>query len=97
MADASDPEPTLAHIREIARYSGNVILLKGALKKGRRRGITFGQVVKCCQLGTIIDGPFKNERFEWQVTLQRHAAGEEIRVVVIVDLEKGKLWVRSNH
>src|SRR5215813_7985154 len=31
-----------------------------------RRGTTRRQIERCCQMGTIEEGPFKNERLEWQ-------------------------------
>jgi hypothetical protein len=92
---AAEKPPLLAEIRAIARVSGNIVILDSPRKKGRRRGITRKQIERCCQLGTIEEGPFKNERLEWQVTLVRHAAGERIRCVVIV--RDGRLIVRSNH
>lgn len=90
-----DPPPTLSEVREIAADSANIVVLDGPKRKARIRGITRKQVELCCQKGTFIEGPFRNERHDWQVTMFRHAAGEEIRVVVI--LKDGKLIVRSNH
>lgn len=90
-----DRPPSLKEVREIAEDSANVVILFKPKQKGRVRKISSNQVVLCCQKGTFHEGPFRNERHDWQVTMYRHAAGEEIKVVVIV--KDAKLYVRSNH
>jgi hypothetical protein len=90
-----DRPPSAGDMREIAKVSSKVIWLRGAREKAKKRGITRRQVEMCLLKGTFIDGPFRNERSDWQVTVQRHAAGEEIKVVVI--FKDGDLLVRSNH
>lgn len=87
--------PTLADVRRIAANSANIVSLQSPAAKARRRNITRGQVENCCRRGTFEEGPFLNERGDWQVTMYRHAAGEEMRCVVI--FKNGKLLVRSNH
>jgi hypothetical protein len=91
----SDLVPTLAGIRKIAENTANIIILETPRRKGKVRKITRRQVELCCQKGTIDEGPFRNEKYDWQVTRCRHAAGEELKVVVIV--KDGKLIIRSNH
>jgi hypothetical protein len=91
----ADKPPTLREIQALAANSGNIVQLGEARKKARRRGITRPQIETCVRKGTIEEGPFRNERGDWQVTLCRRAAGEELRVVVI--LKDGKILVRSNH
>jgi hypothetical protein len=91
----SDNPPTLQEIRALAETSANIAILAAPKKKAKRRGITRPQVESCIRKGTIDEGPFRNERGDWQVTLYRHAAGEEMRVVII--LKDGKILVRSNH
>lgn len=91
----TDKPPTLREIQALAANSGNIIQLVEARKKAKRRGITRPQIESCLRKGTIEEGPFRNERGDWQVTLCRRAAGEELRVVVI--LKDGKILVRSNH
>lgn len=79
------PVPTLSEIREIASDTDNIQThLPGPARKARHRNITRRQIELCCQRGTIEEGPFLNERSDWQVTLFRHAAGEEMRFVVIL-------------
>jgi hypothetical protein len=91
-----DPVPTLADIRAIAAITENIqTFLPTPAKKAKTRGITRRQIELCCQRGTLEEGPFRNERGDWQATLFRHAAGEEMRCVVII--KEGALIVRSNH
>ena len=95
-AQRLDPAPTLADIRAIAADTANIdTFLPGPAKKAKRRGITRRQIELCCQKGTLEEGPFRNERGDWQATLFRHAAGEEMRCVVII--KDGNLIVRSNY
>lgn len=90
------PVPTLADIRKIAEDTGNIKThLPGPARKAKQRGITRRQIELCCQRGTIEEGPFANEKGDWQISLIRHAAGEEMRCVVVI--KNGKLIVRSNH
>lgn len=91
----SDRAPTIAEMREIAADSKRVIWLCTPRRKAAKRGITMKHIETCIQKGTFVEGPFKNERQDWQATVQRHAAGEEMKVVVI--FKDGTLLVRSNH
>lgn len=92
---SADKAPTLTEIRALAETSANIVILEGPKRKAKLRGITRPQVESCIRKGTIDEGPFQNERGDWQVTLYRHAAGEEMKVVII--LKDGKILVRSNH
>lgn len=93
--DQEDRPPTLRELREIAQDSSDIVWLNAPRAKARGRRITLTQVIVAIRMGTIDEGPFRNERLDWQWTLRRHAAGEEIKVVVIY--KDGKLLVRSNH
>lgn len=91
-----EPVPTLQEIRAIAATTLNIKThLPGPSRKAKARNITRRQIELCCQKGTIEEGPFRNERGDWQVTLYRHAAGEELRCVVVI--KDGTLIIRSNH
>jgi len=75
----------LRKIREIAAETDNIIVLAHAMKRAQQRGVTRRQIESCVQKGTIQEGPFLNEHDNWQVTLFRHAAGEELMCVVAID------------
>jgi hypothetical protein len=75
----------LRMIREIAVESDNIILIGHAKGRGRQRRISRSQVEACVRKGTIIEGPFMNDHHNWQVTLYRHAAGEEMKCAVAID------------
>jgi len=72
-------------IRDIATDTGNIIVVNHARKRQMERGITRRQIELCVQKGTIAEGPFMNAHGNWQVTLFRHAAGEELNCVVAID------------
>ena len=75
----------LSLIRELARDTNNIVLVTHALERQRSRHITRRQIDMCVQKGSIIEGPFVNAKGNWQVSLFRHAAGEEITCVVAID------------
>lgn len=68
-------------IRDLAADSNNIVVLNHAL----RHGVTRRQIETCARKGTIVEGPFLNARGNWQVTMQRHAAGEEIQCVIAIE------------
>lgn len=72
-------------IRQIAEDSDNIVTVKHANKRASQRRISRPQIEKCVQKGTITEGPFVNSQGNWQVSLYRHAAGEEITCVVAVE------------
>ncbi|HET6941176.1 MAG TPA: DUF4258 domain-containing protein [Sphingomicrobium sp.] len=75
----------LRKIREIAVQTDKIIVVAHAMKRAQQRGVTRRQIELCVQKGTIQEGPFLNEHNNWQVTLFRHAAGEELICVVAID------------
>ena len=89
MAEVIPLELTPAHalrvVKEIASDTGRIVVLSHAKLRGKQRKITRRQIELCCQKGTITEGPFQNQHGHWQVTLYRHAAGEEITCVVAID------------
>lgn len=85
-------DAALKLIRELARDSNDIVLLPHARKRCRQRGIIFRQILTCLRNGIITEGPFRNARGNWQVTMERLAAGEEIAVGVVIE-EESKLLV----
>lgn len=79
------PHLALKQIRQIASDSGNIIIVKHAKVRQRQRKITRPQIEACLRKGTVEEGPFLNAHGHWQVTLFRHAAGEELHCVVAID------------
>ncbi|MBV8444096.1 MAG: DUF4258 domain-containing protein [Hyphomicrobiales bacterium] len=78
-------DEALAVIRELAADSSRIVVVGHARKRGRERSISRRQIERCCQKGTIIEGPFRNAHGHWQVSLFRHAAGEEITCAVAIE------------
>ncbi|MBL9065545.1 MAG: DUF4258 domain-containing protein [Sphingopyxis sp.] len=88
----SDPTPfqmsvavARQKIRELAEDSDRIVVISHGKARGRQRGITRRQMELCVQKGVIIEGPFLNQHGNWQVTIQRRAAGEEVNCVVAID------------
>ncbi|MCY0149976.1 DUF4258 domain-containing protein [Hoeflea sp. G2-23] len=89
MAEATplnlSPSAALRHIRDVATETSNIVIVRHASKRQVERGITRRQIELCVQKGTITEGPFMNAHGNWQVTLFRHATGEQINCVVAID------------
>ncbi|MCJ2017152.1 DUF4258 domain-containing protein [Methylobacterium sp. E-065] len=82
---ALDASRALRVLRDIASDTDRIVILPHGKKRGRQRNITRRQIELCCLKGTITEGPFQNQHGHWQVTLYRHAAGEEITCVVAIE------------
>ncbi len=72
-------------IRDIAEDTGRIFIVPHGTKRQRQRGITRRQIELCLQKGSIVEGPFLNEHGNWQVTMHRYAAGEEIECPVAIE------------
>jgi hypothetical protein len=75
----------LSMIRSLALASERIVVIDHGRKSQRKRNISRRQVELCVQKGTIIEGPFFNMHGNWQVTMYRHAAGEEMTCVVAIE------------
>lgn len=75
----------LRMIREIAEDTANIVIVEHAKKRCKQRKISRRQIEMCIQKGTITEGPFLNAHGHWQVTLFRHAAGDELTCPVAID------------
>jgi len=80
-------------VREIARDTSRIIVLSHALERAAKRGVSRRQIERCCQLGTIVEGPFANKFGNWQANFYRHAAGGEMTCSVAVDLKNRVLII----
>lgn len=83
---ALTPVSALRTIRDLAADSFNIVVLPGhGRMRQRQRRVSHAQVVKCVRLGSIQEGPFLNNHGNWQVTMYRHSAGEELTCVVVIE------------
>jgi len=80
----SSPE-ALRLIREVAQDSNKIIVSRHAFERQGQRRITMRQIEQCLLKGTIVEGPFVNSKGNWQVSMYRHGAGEEVTCVVAID------------
>lgn len=90
----TDPVPlelsapqALRLIRSIAADTSKIVVIQKshAAQRQLQRKVTRRQIELCVQKGTIVEGPFKNQFGNWQVTLFRHAAGEELHCVIAIE------------
>jgi Domain of unknown function (DUF4258) len=79
------PDDAIRVVRALAVNTANIVILEHGKGRSRQRRITRRQIELCVQKGTVQEGPFLNSRGNWQLNLRRHAAGEEITVVVAIE------------
>ena len=72
-------------IRELAADSSKIVITGHASARAKKRYVTHLQIEKCLQKGTITEGPFLNAYGHWQVSMYRHAAGEELTCAVAIE------------
>ena len=75
----------LRMIRELSEDTSKIVVLAHGKRRARERQITRRQIELCLQKGFITEGPFMNQHGNWQVTMCRQAAGEEVNCVVAID------------
>lgn len=72
-------------IAELSVDTEKIVIVPHGKTQAARRKITRRQIELCVQKGIITEGPFLNNFGNWQVTIQRTAAGEQITCVVAID------------
>jgi hypothetical protein len=82
-------------VRILSADTSNIVVIRYGRRRARQRAITHHQIELCVQRGTITEGPFLNQRRNWQMNLYRHAAGEEITCVVVIDWVKRVLVLNT--
>lgn len=84
----------LRMIRQLAENSRQIVVVKPhGTDAMRARRVSRMQVERCLQKGTICEGPFMNSHGNWQVTMYRHAAGEELKCAVAIEWEERLLVI----
>lgn len=80
-------------IRKLAEDSLNIVFLPHAKKRLKQRRIPPTLVQTCLQKGSITEGPFLNQKGNWQVTMERMLAGEELTVAVAIERNQSLLVI----
>jgi putative transcriptional regulator len=65
-------------VRMLAADTANIAVISHGKKRAGQRKIIRREIELCVQRGTISEGPFVNQRGNWQMNFCRRAAGEEI-------------------
>ena len=73
-----------AILADLARDSGNIIVTHHAQERMDERGITWRQVVRCLEKGTITEGPAPDLKGGWKLTVETISAGDPLAVVAAV-------------
>ena len=74
-------------IRELAGDSGRVYFTHHAETRMRERHIARTQVLSCLEKGRFHEGPYQNTRGEWECQMRWFTAGDNIGVVLTLNLD----------
>lgn len=83
--DRLSPADALRVVRVIAAVTDNIVVIPYGRRRAQQRKITRRQIELCVQRGTLTEGPFLNQHSNWQMNFYRHAAGEELTCVVVIE------------
>ncbi|ADE13786.1 conserved hypothetical protein [Nitrosococcus halophilus Nc 4] len=74
-------------IREAVLDTSRIQWSKHARKRMRERRITTRQVLDVLSKGKIIEGPVRGTTGDWECTLERFVAGDNVVVVVAIETD----------
>lgn len=80
-------------IAETAADSRKVVLLSHARTRMAERFITLRQVIDCLLHGVVSEPAHMNIKGNWQCTLMRRNAGDEVCVVAALEQNGNGDWV----
>jgi hypothetical protein len=85
------PQRARQLLQEIAADSAKVVFTAHAEQRLKQRRISKMQALKCLRQGTMVEGPARDIKGNWKITLQVLSAGSPIKVVAALDYnaEKG--------
>jgi hypothetical protein len=75
-------------VREIAKDSARVFFRPHAEARMRQRRITRTQVLRCLAYGGVAEGPGRDVKGNWTMTLEVLSAGELVTVVAALDRDE---------
>ena len=75
----------LRRVRELAADTANIFIVRHARRRMAERGHSDEDEVLALRRGMLEDGPFCNPKGHWQATVYRRYAGQEIRVVSVLE------------
>lgn len=79
------PQSAKKILQEVAKTSSRVLFTRHAERRMKQRNITRLQVIKSLQRGLIIEGPVRDVKGNWNLTIQAITSGDEINVVAAID------------
>ena len=80
-------------VREAAQDTGNVFFEPHAKQRMRQRKITPRHVYECLRRGVIDEPAHLNVRGNWKCTLRHVWAGDEVRVVAVLERDENGNWI----
>jgi hypothetical protein len=86
-----DLTPVSAHqmiVEIVGKSTGFVIFTDHAVKQMVQRRITRPQVISCLMHGTMIEGPFRSVKGNWQLTVESVTCGEVLTVGAALEYQK---------
>ena len=83
----------LQRVREIAKDTANIFFEPHAKKQMKKRKITPSQIYACLRHGVIDEPGHLNIRGNWKCTLRHIHAGDEVKVVTVIERDENGDWI----
>jgi hypothetical protein len=90
---ALNDENLIRMIREAAKDTARVFFTPHAKKRMKQRRITPTQVYDCVRNGSVCEPAHVNIHGNWQCTLTRRHAGDEVTVAAALERDEDGNWV----
>ncbi len=71
-------------LKEIAKTSKRVKLTTHAIERMEQRDISLNQVLQCLSKGVITEGPYRDVRSDWKLTISSYSAGDMVDVACVL-------------
>ena len=89
------PDQARSLVNRLAQDSSNVVLTRHAKDKMTERGRVRKEMDEVLRQGILSEGPAPSVKGGEEGTMIRRVAGQDITVVVVIDDDRRRLWVKT--
>lgn len=88
LPDSLDREEAAELVRQVVEDSAHIVWKEHAYVQMERRRVTDMQVLQVLGRGEVVSDPEWTEERNWKFSMEADTAGEVVRVVVALDVDK---------
>lgn len=93
LPDTLSREGAEKYVRDVLEDSAHIVWSNHAYVRMRERDISDSQVLQVLKRGLVIANPQWSEERNWKFTMEADTAGEIVRVVLALDVDKMGLLI----